>query len=118
MDIWRYVKNLHLLIILESGQENGHTVQRRISRFARAINYGEHLSKLRIIFNTPEDEGLPAYFDDVVQAMMVFRVNGQVDVEINPDAGDGEVTDLDCDDLCELLEDFIRGEESMSTLEA
>ena len=50
--------------------------------------------------------------------MTVFRVNGQVDVEINPDAGDGEVNDLDCDDLCELLEDFIRGEESMSTLEA
>lgn len=103
--MWRFVKNLRLEIFVEGGSENKHVILERVKKFAgEVVNYGWHLRKLQIAFVTAEDQGLPRHFEDVVEALTVFTVSGEVEVFI----ADDEYEDVEAENACKVLEKVIR----------
>lgn len=105
MRMWRFVKNLRLEIFVEKGSENKHVILERVKKFAgEVVNYGRHLRKLQIAFVTAEDQGLPRHFEDVVEALTVFNVSGEVEVFI----ADDEYEDVEAENACKVLEKVIR----------
>lgn len=94
LGFWRFIRQLRLQVYMESGSENKRVILERIGRFAgQALECGRHLRKLEVIFTTPEYEALPSWFGEVVEALKVLNVDGDVRVFVdgNDDGGWDEI---------------------------
>ena len=96
---WRFVRNLGIGVMLEKGRENKRVVLGRLAKLMKALENGKHLKRLSIVFMTAEDEGLPRWHLEVVEALKQMRVDGDVRVGL-----DDEDEDEDTDSCLELSE--------------
>ena len=109
---WRSVRRLELNIFLETGCHNKRVVLERIHRLAeQALENGRHLKKLRVVISSPEDEALPYWYEDVVDALKVLKVRGDVRVRFDVDDSPYYREDPELDEVCEALSRAIKKSE-------
>ena len=91
-------------LLLEPGSGNKAAVMERAVKFQRSIEFGRYLKTLTILFSAAEDEGLPAWVEEVAEVLKGLRVKGHVEVEI--DGGDEEQEGYE--DMCRELQMAIK----------
>lgn len=112
MSLWPFVTILELDISLMESIDCQLINLNRISRLAKAIEYGKHLQKLRIVIVVACRCTLLWMVSDVVESLEVLRVSGEVKVQLDityvPSETEREHF-REAEALCLQLEDTIKG---------
>ncbi|KAK5175045.1 uncharacterized protein LTR77_000181 [Saxophila tyrrhenica] len=108
MRLWYFARRMTLCAFLHPGKWNGQLVVERLRNFVQnALSGGRRLKELKICLTSADDEKMPRYLGQVLDALSELRVDGRVRVEIDYDQYGEEWAGYGKE--CVALERTIRG---------